>query len=297
MKIPPNLQKGDSIAVVATARSVQLDDIQDAIQLAESWGLKVVIGNSITQVQHQFAGSDAERAADLQAQIKNPQIKAIWCAKGGYGSVRILDLVDFSPLRHQPKWIIGYSDVTAIHAHLQRLGMVSLHAQMAVGIETKSKHTAISLKKTLLGKEMLYSFQHHAFNQPGEVAAEVVGGNLSVLYSLCGSVSFPDFKNKIWLIEDVDEYLYHIDRMMQNLKRNGIFDELAGIIVGGLTAMNDNAIAFGLTAEEIINEYTKNLNIPVAFAAPFGHQKENFALPLGKSIQLKVTQNSSEIRF
>lgn len=297
MIIPPSLKKKDSLAIVATARSVNLADIRDAIRTAESWGLEVIIGNSIGKAYHQFAGTDMERAEDFQSQINNPKVKAIWCAKGGYGSVRILDLLDFSPLLQQPKWIIGYSDVTAIHCHLQRIGMCSLHAQMPVGLTGKSYTSASSLKECLFGRKMQYRFDHHPYNKTGEVSATVVGGNLSVLYSLCGSVSFPTMDAKILLLEDLDEYLYHIDRIMQNLKRNGVFKKLVGIIIGGMTNMNDNPIPFGKKAEEIIYEYVKELNIPVAFGAPFGHQKENLALPLGKTIHLKVGNLTSDIQF
>lgn len=297
MKIPPNLQKGDAIAIVATARSVQLAVLQEAIQLAESWGLRVELGSSITKVDHQLAGTDAERAADFQKQINNPNIKAVWCAKGGYGSVRILDVIDFSALQQQPKWMVGYSDITAIHTHLQNLGVASLHAQMPVAIETRSSESASTLFGFLMGKSQAYTFENHELNVLGQVSAEVIGGNLSVVYSICGSVSFPKQKKVILLLEDLDEYLYHIDRMMQNLKRNGLLANLAGVIVGGMSDMKDNEIPFGQTAEQIIHEQVCDLGIPVAFGAPFGHQFENLALPLGKSIQLNVTNTHSEIQF
>lgn len=297
MKTPPYLKKGDCIAIVATARSVQLSDLAYAVQIAKSWGLEVVLGSSIDKIQNQFAGTDSERAADVQAQINNPNIKAIWCAKGGYGSVRMLDLIDFSPLQNQPKWIIGYSDVTALHCHLQTLGVASLHAQMPVGISQKSASSASTLGGVLLGEQQIYTFKSHVFNVNGEVTAPVIGGNLSVLYSLCGSTSFPKLENVILLLEDLDEYLYHIDRMMQNLKRNAVFEHLAGIIVGGMTEMNDNAIPFGKTAEQIIQEYVSDLKIPVAFGAPFGHVKENLAIPFGKEIHLKVGKQKTEIHF
>jgi muramoyltetrapeptide carboxypeptidase len=297
MKQPPSLKKGDCIAIIATARSVNGIDLKEAIKLAESWGLKVIVGSSIGKIQNQFAGSDAERAADLQFQINNPKVKAIWCAKGGYGSVRILDLVDFSSLQNQPKWIIGYSDITAIHCHLQTLGVASLHAQMPVGISSKTKASASTLRDVLFGKKMHYRFADHPYNNMGKTFAPVIGGNLSVLYSLCGSSSFPKLQNVILFLEDLDEYLYHIDRMMQNLKRNGVFENFAGIIIGGMTDMNDNAIPYGKTAEEIIYEYISELKIPIAFGAPFGHLKENLAIPFGKEIHLKVNEKGTEIKF
>jgi muramoyltetrapeptide carboxypeptidase len=297
MKIPPKLLKGDNIAIVATARSTDKSDLQDAIKIAESWGLNVYLGNSIGKISHQFAGTDTERATDLQAQINNPNIKAIWCAKGGYGSIRILDEIDFLPLQKQPKWIIGYSDITVFHAHLQNLGLVSLHAQMPVDISTRSAESAATIRSVLFGESQEYNFEHHPLNALGEITAPVVGGNLSVLFSLCGSASFPQQKKVILLLEDLDEYVYHLDRMAQNFKRIGLFANLAGVIVGGMTEMKDNEIPFGLTAEEIIHGYLKDLNIPVVFGAPFGHQYKNLAIPMGKSISLKLTKEKSSIQF
>lgn len=297
MLLPPYLQPGDVIAVVATARSVTLADLQEGINLAKAYGFQVIVGASIGLVHHQFAGNDLERAADLQAQINNPAVKGIWCAKGGYGSVRILDLVDFSSLRTHPKWIIGYSDVTALHGHLQSLGLASLHAQMPVGVKQKSQASAATLFQVLQGKPQQYAWKTHVYSLAGSVTGIVVGGNLSVVYSLVGSSSFPSCKGMILLLEDVDEYLYHIDRMMQNLQRNGVLQGLAGIIVGGFTEMKDNAIPFGQNAYQIILSYVCNLGIPVAFGAPLGHQVENLALPLGKSIQLEVGQEMTHIHF
>ncbi|MFO7744372.1 MAG: LD-carboxypeptidase, partial [Psychroflexus sp.] len=198
---PPQLQKGDKIAIVATARFITKKDLQPAVEVLKTWGLIPVLGTSVGLVDHQFAGSDFERAEDFQNQINDPDIKAIWFAKGGYGSIRLLDLVDFSKLKTQPKWLIGYSDVTAIHLHLQSLGIASLHAQMASAIETRSASTSDELKKALFGKKLHIEYASRHPNQvSGEVKAEVLGGNLSVLYSVIGSQSMPSFKNKILFI-------------------------------------------------------------------------------------------------
>ncbi|MDN6310506.1 MAG: S66 peptidase family protein [Flavobacteriaceae bacterium] len=297
MHIPPALQKGDQVAIIATARKVQPQELEPAINLLESWGLEVIIGNSIGLKNHQFAGSDQERAADLQTQINNPNIKAIWCAKGGYGSVRILDLVDFIPLLKQPKWLIGYSDVTAIHSELQKIGLCSLHAQMCLGFEDKTKETMASLRSVLFGEKINYKIQAHHFNQQGKAEGRLVGGNLSMIYSLCGSPSAIDPDNAILLIEDLDEYLYHIDRMMQNLKRNGYFEKLKGVIVGGMTDMNDNTIPFGKTAEEIISEILQAYDFPVLFNFPAGHISDNRALILGQKIVLDVNTKGGELLY
>lgn len=295
MHIPPALQKGDQVAIIATARKVQRNELEPAINLLKSWGLEAVIGNSIGIENHQFAGTDQERADDLQTQINNPNIKAIWCAKGGYGSVRILDLVDFTSLLKQPKWLIGYSDVTAIHSELQKIGLCSLHAQMCLGFEGKTEETMTSLKSVLFGKKVKYETQAHHFNQFGQTEGRLVGGNLSMIYSLCGSPSAIDPDNAILFLEDLDEYLYHIDRMMQNLKRNAYFEKLKGVIVGGMTDMNDNAIPFGKTAEEIISEILQAYNFPVLFNFPAGHISDNRALILGQKVTLEVNTKGGQL--
>lgn len=298
MILPPSLQPGDKVAIIATARFISKDDLQPAIELLKAWQLKPVLGSSIGLENHQFAGTDKERAEDLQNQIDNPDIKAIWFAKGGYGSIRILDLVDFSALKTHPKWLVGYSDVTAIHLNLQSLGIASLHAQMASAIETKSASTSEELKNVLFGEQLQIEYASRHPNQiNGEVNGEVIGGNLSVLYSAIGSQSMPSFKGKILFLEDLDEYLYHIDRMMQNLKRGGILNKISGLIVGGMTDMNDNSIPFGKTAEDIIYEAAKNLNIPVAFKFPAGHVETNLPIIFGKTAGLSVTSECVKLSY
>ncbi|MBW2961933.1 S66 peptidase family protein [Mesonia aestuariivivens] len=297
MKSPQPLQKHDKIAIVATARKTKKEDLQPAIQLLQQWGLQYVIGSSIGLEEHQFAGSDEERAKDLQQQLDDPKIKAIWCAKGGYGTVRILDLINFSMFKKNPKWIIGYSDVTALHAHIHNLGIATLHAQMCIGVETKSEASRVSLQKLLFGKKVNYQFQSHQLNRNGIAQGELIGGNLSVLYSLCGSNSNLNTTRKILFLEDLDEYLYHIDRMMQNLKRNGMLENLAGLIVGGMSAMNDNSIPFGKTAEEIISETVAAYDFPVGFNFPAGHIEDNQALILGSKVKLEVTENGSLLSY
>jgi len=295
---PPPLQKGDQVALIATARSISKKELQPAISLLKSWDLEPVLGSSIGLQAHQFAGSDEERATDLQNQINDPSIKAIWCAKGGYGSIRILDLVDFSMLKTQPKWLIGYSDVTAIHLHLQSIGIASLHAQMASAIETRSTSTSEELKAVVFGEKHQIQYNSRHPNQVnGKVKGEVIGGNLSVLYSAIGSHSMPSFKNKILFLEDLDEYLYHFDRMMQNLKRSGLLNQISGLIVGGMTDMNDNTVPFGKTAEEIIFDAVKELNIPVAFDFPAGHVETNLPLIFGKTAHLDVTSNQVTLTY
>jgi len=291
------LNKGDKVAIVCTARATEIADIKYAIELLKKWQLQPIIGQSIGLKHNQFGGTDDERAADLQQQINNPEIKAIWCAKGGYGTGRIIDQIDFSPLLKNPKWIIGYSDITALHLQLQKIGICSLHAQMPVGIENKSVTTRQSLRKSLFDKPYDIHYNSKFKSKSGYAEGQLIGGNLSVLYSVLGSKSVPDFKDKILFIEDLDEYLYHIDRMMLSLSRQGLLKQLKGLIIGGMTDMNDNKIPFGQNAHEIIKHYTKNLKIPIAYDCPTGHTYENLALTLGAKIKLEIIDNNVAIEY
>jgi muramoyltetrapeptide carboxypeptidase len=298
MSLPPPLQTGDQVAIIATARYISKAEIQPAIDLLKNWGLKPILGSSIGQQEHQFAGSDQERAKDFQDQLDHPDIKAIWCARGGYGSVRIIDHIDFSSLKKQPKWIIGYSDVTAIHLQLQSLSFASLHAQMALSIETKSSSTSTQLQKVLFGEDASITSKNiHPLQKNGITSGEIIGGNLSVLYSILGSWSTPSFEGKILFLEDLDEYLYHIDRMMQNLKRSGVLKMIKGLIVGGMTDMNDNTIPFGKTAEEIISEAVQDYTYPVCFHFPAGHTHDNLPLIFGKVARLEVSSNQIQLTY
>lgn len=299
MKIqtPNYLQKGDSVAIISTARKISLDEIKPAIELLESWGLKVVVGKTIGLENNQFAGTLQERIDDLQDVLDDATIKAIWCARGGYGTVQLIDKIDFSIFKKNPKWIIGYSDITVLHAHIHNFGIETLHATMPINISKNSEDAKESLKNALLGNQLYYEFPSHQLNISGKPNGEIIGGNLSVLYSLLGSKSSINTKNKLLFLEDLDEYLYHIDRMLQNLKRNGYFENVSGIIVGGMTQMRDNDIPFGKTAEEIILEIVKPYNIPVIFGAPFGHLDDNRTLIFGRNAQLISDEKLVQIIF
>jgi muramoyltetrapeptide carboxypeptidase len=299
MKIqtPNYLQKGDSVAIISTARKISLDEIKPAIELLETWGLKVVVGKTIGLENNQFAGTLQERIDDLQDVLDDATIKAIWCARGGYGTVQLIDKIDFSIFKKNPKWIIGYSDITVLHAHIHNFGIETVHATMPINISKNSEDAKESLKNALLGNQLYYEFPSHQLNISGKANGEIIGGNLSVLYSLLGSKSSINTKNKLLFLEDLDEYLYHIDRMLQNLKRNGYFENVSGIIVGGMTQMRDNDIPFGKTAEEIILEIVKPYNIPVIFGAPFGHLDDNRTLIFGRNAQLISDEKLVQIIF
>ena len=291
MIFPEKLKIGDKIGVISTARKITLDELAPAIKTIESWKLKVELGSNLFEVDNQFSGTIEQRSTDLQTMIDDDSIKAILCARGGYGTVQIIDNIDFSKLKNKPKWIVGYSDVTVLHSHLNKLGIASLHATMPINFKTNAKESLASLKNGLFGNENNILCGPHTFNKFGKVEAEVVGGNLSILYSLLGSNSDVDTDGKILFIEDLDEYLYHIDRMMMNLKRNGKFTKLKGIVVGGMSDMNDNTIPFGKTAEEIILEYIKEFDFPVCFNFPAGHLDDNRTLVFGKECTLEINEN------
>lgn len=301
MITPNTLQKGDTIAIVSTARKLKKEELRPALKILESWGLKAVLGKTIGAEENQFAGNEELRAEDFQQMLDNPNIKAIWCARGGYGTVKMIDMLDFSAFQKNPKWIIGYSDVTVLHTHIHNLGIETLHAQMCLDIENKTEEARESIRKVLFEQEYSIAFNVNTFNktfqqkhQLSSIQSKIVGGNLSVLYSLCGSSSAINTDGKILFIEDLDEYLYHIDRMMMNLKRNGVFKNLKALIVGGMTDMHDNRIPFGKTAEEIILDAVKDYNYPVFFNFPAGHIKDNQALIFGREVKL-ISENDQVI--
>jgi len=294
---PKYLQKGDTVAIVSTARKISSDKIIPAIKLLEKWELNVILGKTIGMEDHQFAGNDETRVTDFQQMMDNPKVKAIWCARGGYGTVRIVDQLDFSAFKKNPKWIVGYSDITVLHSQLHNLGVETLHATMPINVENNSKQAIETLKMGLFGKNLSYGIPSSEKNKPGNASAEIVGGNLSILYSLMGSDSAIKTKGKILFMEDLDEYLYHIDRMCMNLKRNGYFTHLKGLIVGGMSDMRDNDIPFGKTAEKIILDCVSEYDFPVVFNFPSGHLNDNRALILGRKVALNVTSEKTTLKF
>jgi muramoyltetrapeptide carboxypeptidase len=297
MITPPYLQKGDTVAIVSTARKNIEDNLKPTIDLLKNWGLEVKIGNTIGLYHHQLAGTDEQRAADFQEQMDNPNIKAIWCVRGGYGTVRMIDKLDFTKFKQNPKWIIGFSDVTVLHSHLNRMGFESLHAIMPVSVARATDQALNSFCTALFGEKLEYTLSCDAINHVGKAKGELVGGNLSILYSLLGSPSAIDCSDKILFIEDLDEYLYHVDRMMMNLKRNGCLSSLKGIIVGSMTEMKDNEIPWGKNALEIIEDTVKGLNIPIIYNFPAGHIRDNRALILGRPVSMEVTATESKVVF
>ena len=297
MKIPPSLQKGDTIAIVCTARKNIDDNLKPAIDLLHSWGLEVLIGKTIGLDNNQLAGTDAERAADFQQQLDNPNIKAIWCVRGGYGTVRMIDLLDFTKFKKSPKWIVGFSDVTVIHSYINNLNIATIHGAMPITVGKASTESIESLRQSLFGESLNYEIPFDAANRLGNAKGEIVGGNLSILYSLMGSNAQIDCKGKILFIEDLDEYLYHIDRMMMSLKRCGCFEDLNGLIVGTMSKMKDNDIPWGKNANQIIEDVTKGYSFPVLYNFPAGHFRDNRALIFGKQVSLELNATTSKLIF
>lgn len=290
MTSPAYLKKGDAVSIVSTARKIARTELDAAIHILEQWGLTVHLGETPGAAYHQFAGTDDERTSDFNAALGNPDIKAIICARGGYGTVRIIDRLD---LTNCSKWVVGYSDVTVLHSHLtQGHNCPSIHGTMPINFANNTEQALNSLRAALFGEPLAHECSAHALNRVGNCTGEVVGGNLSILYSLMGSKSELDTTGKILFIEDLDEYLYHVDRMMQNLKRAGKLANLAGLIVGGMSDMNDNEVPFGLTAEEIILETVKAYDYPVCFGFPAGHIDDNRALYMNKKATLEVANTT-----
>jgi muramoyltetrapeptide carboxypeptidase len=297
MIIPPFLKAGDTVALVCTARKFFPEDAKPAIDLLESWGLNVKLGTTIGLDNFQLGGTDSERAADFQAQLDDENVKAIWCARGGYGTVRIIDSLDFTNFKQHPKWIMGFSDVTVLHSQLNVERVATLHSIMPFTVPTAPDEVKETLRKALFGESISYSIPSKNYDVKGTASGELVGGNISILYSLLGSKSSIDTKDKILFIEDLDEYLYHIDRMMYNLKRNGYFEHVKGIIVGSMTDMHDNEIPFGQNAVQIITAITKEYNIPIAFDFPAGHQSDNRTLILGQQVDFEVNEKEIKLQF
>ena len=293
-----NLKTGDKIAIVSTARKISVEELEYAKNVFISWGLNPIESPNLRAEHHQFCGTDQQRSEDLQWALDSNEIKAIICFRGGYGTVRILDNIDLTQFNKNPKWIGGYSDVTALHNFINcNTSTPTLHATMPINFKENSKEALASLKDALFGKSYQIKTTSHSKNKLGNVKGKIVGGNLSILYSLSGTKFDIDTSNKILFIEDLDEYLYHIDRIMWNLKLSGKLENLKALIVGGMTGMHDNTIPFGKNAVEIILEAVKEYDFPVCFDFPAGHLDDNRALIFNQKCHLKITKSKTIVHF
>ncbi|MGE0077604.1 MAG: LD-carboxypeptidase [Bacteroidales bacterium] len=297
---PPYLRPGDTIGIVATARFVSRDEIQPAIRFLTAHGFMVKTSPHLFSQQHQFAGTDEERALDFMEMVEDRSIKAILCARGGYGTVRILDLINLRKLQLNPKWIIGYSDITVLHSLISSwYGIETLHATMPINLtnDISGNESINNLVQVLEGHIPSYKVPHHAMNRFGRATGLLTGGNLSILNTLIGTDADISAQNRILFIEDVDEYLYHIDRMMMHLKRSGKLKAISGLIVGSFSDMRDNKIPFGSDAYEIIYSVMQEYGIPVCFGFPAGHTEPNYTLIMGRMVELRVDKEGAELIF
>ncbi len=291
MQSPERLIKGDKIGIVAPARKISLQEIQPTSNLLKNWGLEVVLGNNMFNECNQYSGSDEERLVDFRQMLDDDSIRAVLCARGGYGTVKIIDKIDFRTFKERPKWIVGFSDITVLHSHIHsNFCIETLHSIMPVILPDceLTRQSYETMRKALFGEKQSYEIETSPLSREGIARGILTGGNLSILYSLLGTKSDINTNDKILFIEDLDEYLYHIDRMMMSLKRSGKLENLAGLIVGRMSEMNDNDVPFGKTAKEIIAETVAEYNYPVVFDFPAGHTKSNMALILGREILLRV---------
>lgn len=299
MIYPPKLKPGDKVGFVAPARKISPEQLKAALLIFQSWGLKTQLAKNIFSSSHSYlAGSDEERRRDFQSMIDDPAVKAIICARGGYGSTRIVEDIDFSKLRDNPKWILGFSDITAIHLRLFSMGLASIHGTMPIFFSRDdAKRSVESIKDILFTGASEIKVQAEAFNRPGNGQGEVVGGNLSLIIDALTTPSEPDTTNKILIVEEVDEYFYKLDRMFTQLRRTGKLKDLAGLLIGHMTDLKNSDLDFGETVSEIVLHAVRDYHYPVAFSFPSGHQNPNIAWIHGASAMLNVSVNQVSLTY
>lgn len=290
---PPQLVPGDTIALVSPAKAIEASYIDFAKDYFENQGFKVIVGPNAASEYRYFSGTDTARANDLQWAIDHPDVKAIVCNRGGYGAIRLFDLVNWANLLREPKWIMGFSDITNFHCLGLKLGIETVHTSMPLNFQENSEESLESMVNVLRGKENQYIWNTHPSNKHGMATGTVVGGNLSILYSLLGTPYSPNYDHAILFIEDIGEQVYHLDRMLFAFQFAGVFDRIAGLIVGGMTDMKDTAIATQWTVEELILEHCKYRSFPIAFQSPVGHISDNRAFICGRTATFTTTENQS----
>ncbi len=297
--IPPYLKAGDTVGMVCPSGYMPMEKVIASIQTFQKWGFTIEQGKTVGHQFNYFSGTDEDRLKDLQQMMDNDTIKAIFCVRGGYGMGRIIDLIKFKKFKEQPKWVIGYSDITVLHAHLfSKYGIASLHAPMAssfIDAGDDDPYTK-SLYDALTGRRTRYEVMPHGFNRKGKIKGTLVGGNLSLLAHLTGTSSELNTKNSILFIEDVGEYIYNIDRMMYQLKRSGQLKKLKGLIVGRFSDSKDTTIPFGETVEEVIRDIVTEYDYPVCFNFPVSHEKENYALKMGGEYELVISADKAVLK-
>ncbi|MFD2542695.1 LD-carboxypeptidase [Lacinutrix gracilariae] len=299
---PDYLKAGDTVAIVAPSGILKNrnSEVEQAVNLLKSWNLNVVVGDHVFSKDNHFAGTDAERCEDFQKALDDPTISAVWSARGGYGTVRILDKLDYTKFKQNPKWIIGYSDITALHNQVHNQGFESLHAIMCVSLPkdlSEIKESIASFKDALFGKPIAYTLKGSAYNKIGKVTAPIVGGNLTILHTMLGSNTSIDTSGKILFIEEIGEYKYHIDRMLQSLKRAGYFENCKGVLVGDMSKMRKNTTLWGTSVEQLVLDALAEYDFPIVFNMPAGHEEDNRALILGRNATITVGKEKSTVVF
>lgn len=285
MITPPYLSPGNKVGIVSTAKRCEAIEIEYGLATLKSWGLETIVGKNAFNEYGFLAGTDDERLADLQQMLDDDSIKAIFFTKGGYGTLRIIDRIDWTNFRQNPKWLIGYSDITLLHCHVHNFGIETLHAVMLQGYPKSTAESSESIRKVLFGESLQYEIPADSRNRAGEAIEDIlVGGNLSMLYATVGSDSEIDTDDKILFIEDIDEYLYHYDRMLISLKRAGKLSNLKAVIVGDMIDIKNSTIPFGKNYHEITLEH---FDCPVYFGFPAGHSEDNRALVMGRAIKIE----------
>ncbi|MFV0304084.1 MAG: LD-carboxypeptidase [Moheibacter sp.] len=304
---PVDLKKGDKVAIIAPSGRVYDFELDGMLNRIKNWGLTPVLGKHLFcdyNNGYHYAGTSQQRSEDFQWAIDNDEIKAIWCARGGYGAVQIIDLIQWDTFLQNPKWIIGYSDITAFHNHLNNKGIETLHGLTIKQLNVDyTPETFDTLKCILFGQKLNYTIPNHPLNREGKAIGKLVGGNLSIIYSLLGSKSSIQGDDLLLFIEDWNENWYHLDRMLTNVKRNGLFKQIKGLIVGSFTKMdikeeNPNFHAnFDLTSNELIHKFIENYDFPVCFQFPAGHIGDNRALILGSQVELNISNTNATLEF
>jgi muramoyltetrapeptide carboxypeptidase len=295
MTTPPYLKSGDKVGIVSTAKRCEPHEINDALAVLNNWGLKPEIGNNAFSSDGYLAGTDAERLADLQHMLDNPEIKAVFFTKGGYGTLRIIDSIDWTAFKANPKWLVGYSDITLLHCHVHNFGIQTLHAVMLQGMAGSTAASSESIRTALFGESLHYEIHALPENRGVDtIEGTLIGGNLSKLYSVLGSVSDIDTTDKILFIEEIDEYLYHYERMLISLKRAGKLSGLKAVIVGGMVDIKEATLPFGRDDKQITLEH---FDCPVYFGFPSGHISDNRALIMGADIRITKTANTINYVF
>lgn len=297
IKQPPYLKKGDKVAIVCPAKSLP-KSIDDAIATLQSWGLEVVLGETVSSTYHQFAGDDHLRTKDLQSFLDNPEIKAIIAGRGGYGTIRIIDELDFTVFQKYPKWLVGFSDITVLLAHvIAQFGIASIHGQMPYTFESSTKEALNSLQAALFGNEIEINYQTSIANKIGTTEGVLIGGNLTLLAAIEGSPSEIDFTDKILFIEDVGEHEYAIDRLIRTLDRKGKLKALKGLIVGAFNEIEPEKIFFGQTPEEVIGSIASKYDFPICYQFPTGHIDDNRAMVIGRCIHLSISETEVNFKY